>query len=336
MRPGGPTAPQCRKDFNVTAPFNDMMTCEARWTARVILVLAILGLLLTVTAPLVPSAPPFPPIPYVEVALTAPSPVTIGPDDYEQVAISGTVSYGNLRQGTTIEINASTDNYWAVEFEPKTATVPVNFEVGSLSVSIQVRVPPKAASNRPAKLTLEAIATTPPPLPLNYTDYATVDVGVRQYFGLRLDSNHTASVEQGKSVNNRWRVWNTGNGPDNFTVELTNAAEVSAKGLSLGFPPRLADLGQERAESVSVAINATRNATVGTVVAKFRVSSVGDPTKADSYSLTVIVTQASSTDGDGDGDGGDGGDDSPGPTAAASVIVIAALAALVARRRSAA
>ena len=316
----------------MTAPFNGMMTCEVRWTARVIVVLAILGLLLTVAAPLVPSAPPLP-IPYVEVELTAPNPVTIGPDDYEQVAVSGKVNYGNLREGTTIEVNASTDNYWAVEFEPKTMIVGAGFGEDSIPIAIQVRVPPKAASNRPAKLTLEAIATMPPPLPLNYTDYVTVDVGVRQYFGLRLDSNHTASVEQGKSVNNRWRVWNTGNGPDNFTIELTNAVEVSAKGLILGFPPRLADLGQERAESVSVAINATRNATVGTVVANFRVSSVGDPTKADSYSLTIIVTQSSSTDGNGDGDGGDGEDDSPGPTAAAAIIVIAALAALVARRR---
>ena len=314
----------------MTAPFIITMASDARWTARVIVMLALLGLLLAAAAPLVESAPPLP-IPYVEVELTAPNPVTIGPTDYEQVAVSGKVSYGNLRQGTTIEVNASTDNYWAVEFEPTSATVLSNFEAGSFPVSIQVRVPPKAAVNRPAKLTLEAIATTPPPLPLNYTDIVTVDVRVKQYYDLRLDTNHTQSVEQAKSVNNRWRVWNTGNGPDNFTIELTNAAEVSAKGLVLGFPARLADLGQERAESVSVAINASKEAAVGTVVAQFRVSSVADPTKAESYSLTIIVTQAQPTDGNGDGGDGDGNDDSPGPSAVAAVMVMAVLAALAVR-----
>ena len=308
------------------------MTSQARWTVRVIVILALLGLLLTFTAPLVPSQPPIP-IPYVEVELTAPDPVAIGPIDYEQVAVTAKVSYGNLRQGTTIDVNASTDNYWAVEFAPKSATVPANFEAGSFDISIQVRVPPKAAANRPAKLTLEAVATTPPPLPLNYTDYMTVDVRVKQYYGVRLDTNHTQSVEQSKSVNNRWRVWNTGNGPDNYTIELTNLAELSAKGIALGFSARIADLGQERAESISTAINASKDATVGTVVAQFRVSSQGDPTQVESYSLTIIVTEAKPTDGNGDGGDGNGDDDSPGPSAVAAVMVIAALAALAARHR---
>ncbi len=318
----------------MTAPYIVPMGPEARWTARVIVILALLGLLLTTVAPLVPSQPPIP-IPYVEVALTTPDPVTIGPTDYEQVAVTGKVTYGNLRQGTTIDINASADNYWAVEFEPKSATVPTNFATGSIDVAIQVRVPPKAAANRPAKLTLEAVATTPPPLPLNYTDFMTVDVRAKQYYGVRLDSNHTQSVEQAKAVNNRWRVWNTGNGPDNYTIELTNAAELSSKGLTLGFPARIADLGQERAESLSTAINASQDATIGTVVAQFRVRSVGDPTMAEAYSLTIIVTKGQAPDGNGDGGDGDGKDDSPGPTAVATVITIASLAALVARRRRA-
>jgi hypothetical protein len=298
------------------------------WPVRVVVLLAILGLLLAVVPPAVESAPS---LPHVEVVVTAPDPVTIGPVDYKHIPVQAAVSYGGFRQGTTINVNASTDNYWTIEVVPSSHVVGSNLQEETFSVTIDVRVPPKASAERPATLTVEAVAVTPPPLPsINYTGFDTCQVRVRQYFGLRLDSNHTASVDQGT---NRWRVTNTGNGADNFTVELTNAQELHGKGLTLTYNNRLSNIGQDRAETVTVGITANATATVDIVVAYFKVTSVGDASQTDVYSLTIIVREAEPTDG-GNG-GGDKKDEnsSPGLGAMAALAAFLGAGAALADRR---
>ncbi len=302
------------------------------WTARVVVLMAILGLLVASVPPAAESAPT---LPYVEVEVTAPDPVTIGPVDYKHVTVQGTVSYGGFRQGTTINVSGSTDNYWTIEVVPSSVVVSDSLQERTFSVAIDVRVPPKASADRPATLTVEAVAVTPPPLPsVNYTGFDTCQVRVRQYFGLRLDSNHTASVDQGTNITNRWRVTNSGNGADNFTVELTNAQEVHGKGVHLTYNDRLSNIGQDRAETVTVGISANTTATVGMVVAYFKVTSVGDASQTEVYSLTIIVREAAPTNGDNGGGGKDDGDDSPGPGAMAALAAfIGAGVALAGRRR---
>ena len=303
-----------------------------RWTARMAFVVAIIVLVLGAAAPPVESQGY---LPHVTVTLTAPAPIAIGPVDYEHVKVEGEVAYGNLPKNTVIDVTATTDNYWNVTITPSRQTITASFPAsGSFKVSMDVRVPPKASADRPGVLTVEAIATSPPPLSINVSHLASTNVRVKQYYGLRLDTNHTAAVDQGRATTNRFRVTNTGNGNDNFTIALTNPAEVSAKGLTLQFERAVMGLGQDRALMARVDINASKNATVGTANAVFKVTSQGDPTQTDTFTLTIIVRENTNTDGDGDGNGTDGKKKSPGPAAVTALAAIVAVAlALVASRR---
>jgi len=273
-------------------------------------------------------------LPHVTVTLTQPAPVAIGPVDYEHVQVEGEVSYGNLPKNTVIDIYATTDNYWNVTVSPTRVTVTASFPAsGTFPIAMDVRVPPKAPADRPGVLSVEAVATTPQ-LSINTTDLKSTDVRVKQYYGLRLDTNHTQAVDQGKAVTNRFRVTNTGNGVDNFTVALTNAAAVSAKGITCQFDGAVMGLGQDRALWVRVDINASRNATVGSTDAVFRVASQGDPAQSDTFTLTIIVRESSTDGGGGDDNGTDGEKKSPGLVATAALAALAAVAlALSAARR---
>jgi hypothetical protein len=275
-------------------------------------------------------------LPHVTVTLTEPAPVSVGPVDYEHVQVEGEVAYGNLPKNTVIDLTATTDNYWNVTISPAQVTVTGSFPAsGSFRVNMDVRVPPKASADRPGVLTVEAIATTPPPLSINTSNLASTNIRVKQYYGLRLDTNHTVAVDQGRAVTNRFRVTNNGNGVDNFTIALTNTAEENAKGLTFHFDSAVLALGQDRALAVRVDINASKNATVSTSNAVFRVTSQGDPTQTDTFTLTIIVRENTDTDGGGDGNGTGGKKKSPGPAAMTSLaaLVVVALALVAARRR---
>lgn len=302
-----------------------------RWTPRMAFVVALIVLVLGATAPPIESQGV---LPHVAVTLTEPAPIAIGAVDYEHVQVEGEVSYGNLPRNTVIDVTATTDNYWCVTISPTKVTVTGSFPAsGSFKVNMDVRVPPRASAERPGVLSVEAIATTPPPLSINTSALASTNIRVKQYYGLRLDTNHTVAVDQGRAVTNRFRVTNNGNGVDNFTIALTNAAEVNAKGLTFHFDAAVLGLGQDRALAVRIDVNATRNATVGTSNAIFRVTSQGDPTQTDVFTLTIIVRE-NTTPTDGGGDGGDGKKDSPGPAAMTAMVALVAVAlALVAARR---
>jgi len=302
-----------------------------RWTARMAFVVAIIVIVLGAAAPPLESQGV---LPHVTVTLTEPAPVAIGPVDYEHVQVEGVVAYGNLPKNTVIDVTAITDNYWNVTVSPTRVTVTGSFPAsGSIPLSIDVRVPPKASTDRPGVLSVEAIATTPT-LSLNTSNLASTNVRVKQYYGLRLDTNHTAAVDQDKATTNRFRVTNTGNGVDNFTIALTNAAAVNAKGLRCQFDSAVMGLGQDRALMVRVDINASKNATVGSSNAVFIVTSQGDPTQTDTFTLTIIVRESTSTDGGGDGNGTGGKEESPGPASLAALAALVGVAfALVATRR---
>ena len=302
-----------------------------RWTARMAFVVAIIVLVLGAAAPPIESQGV---LPHVTVTLTEPAPIAIGPVDYEHVQVDGEVAYGYLPKNTVIEVTATTDNYWNVTISPTKVTVTGGFPAsGSFKVNMDVRVPPKASADRPGVLTVEAIATSPPPLSINTSNLASTNIRVKQYYGLRLDTNHTVAVDQSRAVTNRFRVTNTGNGNDNFTIVLTNAAEVRARGLTMQFENAVLGLGQDRALSVRIDINASKNATVGSSNAAFKVTSQGDPAQTDTFTLTVIVREYNSTDGGGDGTT-DGKKKSPGPAAVTALAAIVAVAlALVATRR---
>ena len=295
-------------------------------------VVAVIVLVLGATAPPIESQGY---LPHVTVTLTEPAPIVIGPVDYEHVQVEGMVSYGNLPKNTVIDLTATTDNYWNATIAPSQVIVSGSFpNSGSSNFIVDVRVPPKASADRPGVLTVEAIATTPPPLSINTSNLASTNIRVKQYYGLKLDTNHTVAVDQGRAVTNRFRVTNSGNGIDNFTIALTNAAAVSAKGLTLAFESAVMGLGQDRALSVRIDITASKNATVGSSDAAFRVTSQGDPAQTDTFTLTVIVRENTNTDGGGDGNGTDGKKKSPGPAAVTSLAALAAVAiALVAARR---
>jgi len=294
-------------------------------------VVAIIIVVLGATAPPVESQGY---LPHVTVTLTEPAPVSIGPVDYEHVQVGGEVAYGNLPKNTVIDITATTDNYWNVTIAPSQVTLSGNYpNSGMTSIVIDVRVPPKASADRPGVLTVEAIATTPP-LGINTSNLASTNVRVKQYYGLRLDTNHTVAVDQGRAVTNRFRVTNTGNGVDNFTIALTNAAELNAKGLTLRFDSAVLGLGQDRALLPRIDINASRNATNGSSNAVFRVTSQGDATQTDTFTLTIIVRENTNTDGSDDGNGTEGKKKSPGPAAVTALAALVAVAlALVAGRR---
>ena len=295
-------------------------------------VVAIIVLVLGAAAPPIESQGV---LPHVTVTLTEPAPITIGTVDYEHVQVEGVVAYGNLPKNTVIDLAVTTDNYWNVTISPTRVTVTASFPAsGSFKVNMDVRVPAKASADRPGVLTVEAIATTPPPLSINTSGMASTNIRVKQYYGLRLDTNHTVADDQARAVTNRFRVTNNGNGNDNFTIALTNAAEVNAKGLTFHFDSAVLGLGQDRAFSVRIDINATRNATVGTSNAVFRVTSQGDPAQTGTFTLTVIVRENTTPDNGGGGGGGDGKKKSPGPAAMTALVALMAVAfALVATRR---
>jgi len=295
-------------------------------------VVAIIVLVLGAAAPPIESQGV---LPHVTVTLTEPAPITIGTVDYEHVQVEGVVAYGNLPKNTVIDLAVTTDNYWNVTISPTRVTVTASFPAsGSFKVNMDVRVPAKASADRPGVLTVEAIATTPPPLSINTSGMASTNIRVKQYYGLKLETNHTVAVDQARAVTNRFRVFNTGNGNDNFTIALTNGAEVNAKGLTFHFESAVLGLGQDRAFSVRIDINATKNATVGTTSATFRVTSQGDPTQTDTFTLSIIVRENTNPDDGGDGGGGDGKKKSPGTASLTALVALMAVAfALVATRR---
>jgi hypothetical protein len=153
---------------------------------------------------------------------------------------------------------------------------------------------------------LRVYANTSTPIGLPYEADAETNISVRQFFGLRLSSNGTMSVDQDENLTHRMRVTNTGNGVDNYTISLNNEATLTTKGLTVSYDESVHEAGRDRTVSVIIQVTASKEAPVGTVEALFTVRSVGDSTKSATYKLTINVREGENGNG-GNGNGGNGG-----------------------------
>jgi len=241
-----------------------------------------------------------PGLPALAVTVDDVSDVDSDPVEYVRVHTTATVTVENFPLGATVTVNATAET-WVVDVSPIEFTV----SSGSTSahketINLDIRVPPRASAERDVEL--RVFANTTNTIGIEYSDEAITNISVRQFYGLRLSSNGTMSVEQAKNLTARMRITNIGNGLDNFTISLNNAATLSSAGLTLTYDESVHEVGRDRTVSVVIEVEAAEDADITTTEALFTVRSVGDTTKTASWRLAITVTK-----GDDNGNGGNGG-----------------------------
>ncbi len=276
-----------------------------------------------------------------EVTITVEDPGKVSTDDvnYTHVAITGEVTVDNFLLEAEVHINASTQTTpnWVMSVTPDSFTVDQGLEPTTEPFTIDLRVPPRTSAEGETILTVYANATGPGGFERN--DEKQIPIQVRQFYGVRVDTDRTTSVDQGSETTHRFRVTNTGNGPDNFTVSLTNGAALRAAGLNLSYDENIYELGQDRAYAVLVEISASSEAKVtetgqAGVDAMFLVVSQGDTAMSAKFTLTLVVRESVPTNGNGGND--DDGDENPGfgtSMVLLSLAIVVVVAALGRRRR---
>jgi hypothetical protein len=281
-------------------------------------------LMLAILATLVPVGTAQPGLPEIIVDVEDVGNVVTDPVDFNHVSAKATVTIENFLLGATVKVNATTDNFWLVTVSPEEITVDQGSSSRVENINVDIRVPPGASADLPVQLTVYANATSSVG-GLVYEDEDVTDINVRQYYGVRVSTNGTSALEQGKNVTHRMRMTNTGNGKDNFTVTLNNDATLKARGLELEFEGEVFDVGADRTHSVVVRVRTTDNAEVGTVEAVFSIISDGDATKSVTYRLTITVRVGTGENGGNNGNGNGNDDDGGIP----GFVTIAALVALM-------
>ena len=292
-----------------------------------------LVLMLLVLAMAMPSGLGAPGLPTLTVTIGDVDDVDTDPVEFTHVTVTGTVTVENFLTGATVNVNATTDNYWLVTVSPKTITVSQGTGAHTEIINMDIRVPPRASTERPVELILYANATNA--LGIAYEDDDTVSLEVEQYYSLRSSTNGTSTLEHGKNSTVRMRITNTGNGLDNLTIANTNKVALEDKGVTLGFPAEMLEIGQDRIANIMVTVTASDDAEVGTVQADFKVTSKGDPSQSVNYHITINVQKAK------EGNGGNGEDPTededgkfiPAIGSSATVIALVALGAVLATRR---
>lgn len=245
-----------------------------------------------------------PGLPALGVEVDDISDVDSDPVEYVHVHAKATVSVENFFLGATVHVNATAET-WVVDVSPKQFEVPSGAtSARQEEITLDIRVPPRASAERPVLLKVWANITTSL---TEYTAEDTTNISVRQFFGLRLSSNTSMSVDQGKNLTHRLRITNTGNGLDNYTVALNNGATLSSKDLTVTYDESVHEVGRDRTVSVIINIVAADDADVGTAEALFTVRSAGDSTKSASYTLTINVKEGDNGNGgNGNGNGNEG------------------------------
>jgi hypothetical protein len=274
-----------------------------------------------------------PGLPSITVAVEEVGEVVSDPVDFNHVHTTGTVTVENFPLGATVNVNATTDSFWMVTVSP--TTIEVSGQTGTTeTVNLDIRVPPKASAEQEVELIFYANTTTT--LGLEYEDEDRTNITIKQFYGLRVTSNGTMSIDQGKNLTHRMRVTNSGNGNDDLNVALTNEATMTAAGLEFSFEPTVLGVGPNRMTSILVRLTAADNADVGTVEAQFTITSQGDATKAVNYRITIPINKSTSSNGgNGNGDDGDGDDGGllPGFGTVTAILVISMMAIGLASRR---
>lgn len=246
-----------------------------------------------------------PGLPALSVTVEDVSDVESDPVEYVHVHTTATVTVENFPLGATVIVNASAET-WVVVVSPTEFDVPSGTTMTHQeTINLDIRVPPRASAEEPVLLRVFANTTTT--IGIEYADDATTNISVKHFFGLRLSSNGTLSVEQGKNLTHRMRVTNNGNGLDNYTISLNNEATLASKGLTVTYDESVHEVGRDRTVSVVIQAVASKDAEVGTVDALFTVRSDGDSTKSATYKLTINVREGE------DGNGGNGGNGDTDP-----------------------
>jgi hypothetical protein len=279
-----------------------------------------LGLvLLMVLLPMAMQSGVAPPgLPSLSVTVEEVSDVDTDPVEYKHVKTTATVTVQNFPLGATVNVNATAET-WVVVVSPKQFTVASgSTSAHEETIDLDIRVPPRASAERPVELRVFANTTTT--IGIEYEDQAFTNITVRQLYGLRLNSNATMSLDQGKNLTARMRITNTGNGIDNYTVSLNNGATLSTKGITIEHDESVHEVGRDRTVSVVIEVEAAADADVGTTEALFSVRSEGDGTKTATWKLTITVREGDANGGNG-GNGGDDGDGEEASGLSTNVIV---------------
>lgn len=259
-----------------------------------------------------------PGLPALGVTVEDVSDVESDPVEYVHVRTTATVTAENFPLGATVNVNATAET-WVVEVEPTQFTVPSGSTAAyQETIELDIRVPPRASAERPVLLRVFANTTTP--LGIEYSDEASTNVSVRQFFGLRLSSNGTMTVDQGDNLTSRMRITNTGNGLDNYTISLNNEATLMDAGLTVTYDESVHEVGRDRTVSVVVQVVAADDADLSTTEALFTVRSEGDSTKTASWRLAITVREGEGGNGGNGGNGGDG-DGSTGDGLSSNVVI---------------
>ncbi len=268
-------------------------------------VLTLTLLLLLSLVPLaMPTAPAPPGLTSISVEVDDVGEVETDPVEFNHVLGKATVTVENIPLGGTAIVNASTNSGWMVTVSPSEFDVPQGTTGHAERITLDIRVPAGASAENPVELTVFANITNA--LGIEYFGEGFVNITVEQYYGVRTSANGTMAVEQGKNLTHQIRVTNTGNGMDNFTVQLNNEAPLATKGLELVYDEAVFEAGKDRMVPIKVVVSAADTAVVGTVEALFTVRSKGDTTKSDTYKLTITVRKSTSGGNGGNGDPTDG------------------------------
>ncbi len=261
-------------------------------------------LLLSLVPMAMPSAPAAPGLPLVTVEVDDVGEVETDPVEYNHVLGKATVTVANIPLGGTCNVNASTNSGWMVSVSPTEFDVPTGTTPREERINMDIRVPAGASAENPIELTVYANITNT--LGIEYFGEGFVNITVEQYYGVRTSANGTMAVEQGKNLTHQIRVTNSGNGMDDFTVQLNNEATLAAKGLELEYDEAAFEAGKDRMIPIKVTVSASDSAEVSTVEALFTVRSKGDNSKSDTYKLTITIRKSTSGGNGGNGDPPDG------------------------------
>ncbi len=250
-----------------------------------------------------------PGLPALSVSVEDVSDVDSDPVEYVHVHTTATVTIQNFPFGATVSVNATAQT-WVVEVSPTTIEVPSGqTSAHEETINLNIRVPPRASAE--GDVLLRVFANTTTTIGLEYEDEAFTNISIRQFYGVRLSSNGTMSLDQGKNLTARMRITNTGNGKDNYTISLNNGATLSSKGLTVTHDESVFEMGRDRTVSVVIQVVASDDAYIGTVAALFTVRSVGDNSKTAAWMLSITVKEGENGNGNGgNGNGGTGEEDS--------------------------
>ncbi len=264
-------------------------------------------LLLSLVPMAMPTVPAPPGLPSITVEVDDVGEVETDPVDFNHVLGKATITVENLPLGGTVSVNANTNSGWMISVSPTEFDVPQGTSATEERINMDIRVPAGASAEKAIELSLFANVTNA--LGFEYYGEGFVNITVEQYYGVRTSANGTMAVEQGKNLTHTMRVTNSGNGIDNFTVQLNNEATLATKGLELEYDEAAFEAGKDRMVPIKVTVSAADTAEVGSVEALFTVRSKGDNSKSDTYKLIIAIRKSSSGGNGGNGDPPNGEDE---------------------------